>query len=94
MAQGPGQFQRRKKSLIQSKAKAILKCMENLNINEVTINPVVLYWGMPPLSIRAPLFSTELKHQGSNALGLPRKALPLIFVPISLEFSHLRTRKS
>lgn len=79
MAEGPGEFQRRKESLAQSKAKAILKCMKDLTINEVTINPVVLYWGMPPLPMRTPLFSTGLKHQGSNALVLPGKALFLIF---------------
>lgn len=76
MAQGPGQFQRRKKSLTQFKAKAILKCMKDLNINEVTINPVVLYWGIPLLPMRTPLFSTGLKYQGSDALGLPGKYSP------------------
>lgn len=88
MAQSPGEFQRRKESLTQSKAKAILKRMKDLNINIV-----VLYWDMPPLPLRTLLFRPGLKHEGSNALVLPGKVRPLIFAPISLESSHIRTRK-
>lgn len=50
-------IQRRVDSLTQPKAKVVLKSKKHLNIKEVSINYVVLHWGVAPSSSQNPYHS-------------------------------------